>query len=263
MLVYIGHFKLAIVNKKIVQILVGAAMVALFLTGCKSASDKPVINGVTKQVYSFKVPGIDEIKTGELEIYRINQAKLAAEIVNQPEAPKRVSEWQTALDSQIVINGGYHHEDFSPSGYVKTLADTWDQRQFDLDLSGFVVVNEGRIDVVDPLVTSYTITDQPQALQSYPFLIKHGQPAIKEDSGLKARRTAIGIDQEGQIYVIIVRSNYLSLYQLMEQLVATGIEFRNVLNLDGGPSTGIAATNEQELIDSWLPVPSVISWDLR
>jgi len=51
---------------------------------------------------------------------------------------------------------------------------------------------------------------------------------------------------QNNIYVISVPDRGISLYELMNELVKTDIKFNYVLNLDGGPSTGIYANWERD-----------------
>jgi len=100
-------------------------------------------------------------------------------------------------------------------------------------------------------------------LQSYPYLIKNSQPVLQEDTGKTARRSAIGTDAQGNIYLVIADTSHLTLYELMNQLVKTEIPFTDVLNLDGGTSTGIAVSegSYHEIKDSLVRVPGVIVFD--
>lgn len=79
---------------------------------------------------------------------------------------------------------------------------------------------------------------------------------------MKARRTALGVDAANNIYVISVPDREISLYEFMNELLKSGISFLHVLNLDGGPSTGIYAHWEINDIfqNSYSKVPSVIKF---
>ena len=123
------------------------------------------------------------------------------------------------------------------------------------------MINNNNISIRDlsenPLETGEKIEF---ALQSYPFLIKNSVRGFMEDSGKTAYRTAIGIDEKGYVYIIIVDDHRITLYELMVELIETDIDFVNVLNLDGGTSTGISIKrgSYEEVHDSLVKVPNVI-----
>lgn len=199
---------------------------------------------------------------GEIKIYRLNQgyeqSELQANLENNSSSPKRLSEWKKLnSNAELIINAGYHHEDYSPSGYLEIENARVGERQFDLHRSGFVAIKDGKLSLLNSYDLALVSAEFDSLLQSYPFLIVDGQPAIDEDSKLLDRRTALGSDAAGNIYAIIVETPYLSLFELMKKLMASDIEFTNVLNLDGGTSTGIVG-GDLDSINSWLPVPSVL-----
>ena len=75
-----------------------------------------------------------------------------------------------------------------------------------------------------------------------------------------ARRTFIGTDEAGQVYVGVVWKDDVSLFELMQILQELDVNWYDVINLDGGPSTGIAVETGSfvEILDSAGPVPNVI-----
>lgn len=174
--------------------------------------------------------------------------------------PKTVLEWRRGGE-EIVINGGYFDENYKPVGYLTVDSKRIGKGMFDQDKSGLFASQNGKITVrnlkTDPLVNSEQFDF---AVQSYPFLIEDSKPAIKTISEKRARRTAVGIDKEENLYIISVASKELSLYEFMQELQKTEIPFVHVLNLDGGPSTGIYKKwhSEEFSVDSYFPVPNII-----
>lgn len=180
---------------------------------------------------------------------------LAAE--NQP---KRVSAWRDDLsDARLIVNGSYFDADGSPSGYLAIDGRRIGKRAFDLDKSGFVRVGTP-FDILDTSRVPVDLNATREGFQSYPFFFIDGHPAIKRDSGFQARRTFIGTDKDGMIYVGVIADGEISLYATMQALASTGVRWNNVLNLDGGPSTGLATRFEEanETMDSFTPVPNVL-----
>jgi len=192
-----------------------------------------------------------------LTIIKFVPEKYSASVEYNNEA-KIVSQWKSGGE-EIIINGGYFNEDHSPSGYLVIDGKRIGDKMFDQDKSGLLIIDDGKILLRDTNIQPVTSTENIySALQSFPFLIKNSEPAIKTDSGKKARRTAVGIDKNNNVYLIVVNTN-ISLYEFMNYLLNTRINLSNVLNLDGGPSTGIYANwNDNLLYDSFSPVPSVV-----
>jgi uncharacterized protein YigE (DUF2233 family) len=186
-----------------------------------------------------------------------NSFKVSAEYSAQA---KTVQEWASSGE-EMLINGGYFNEDYTPSGYLIVNSQRIGKRIFDQDKSGIFGFQNEQVVVrdlkTDPLKTGEKFDF---AVQSYPFLIEDGKPAIKTISDKRARRTAVGIDKEKNLYIIIVDQKELSLYEFMQELINTKIPFVQVLNLDGGPSTGLYSTwkGEEKILNSYFPVPNII-----
>lgn len=192
-------------------------------------------------------------------LYSFDPGQVDMRIENS-DAPSRVKAWSGKLPSpHLLVNGFYFLEDNSPAGLLITHGDALHDQTFDLDKSG-VIRLAPEFKIIDTGVEDFSEDGVQEAGQSYPFLLKHGQAAVKEDSGLTARRSFIGTDSSGKAYVGVVWRDEVSLFKLMQVLQETGIAWDNVLNLDGGPSTGIAASTDGylETLDSAAPVPSVI-----
>lgn len=166
-----------------------------------------------------------------------------------------VSEWADAIsDELLVVNGVYFHEDNSPSGFLETKNERVGTRAFDIDKSGLITLSP-----VFSIQTDYFLPPEDgvtEAAQSYPMLIANGAPAVAADSGLTARRTFLGTDKDGFLYVGIIRTD-ISLFALSHLLDTMPIDWKQAINLDGGPSTGMSATIDSytELHDSFTPIP--------
>ena len=173
--------------------------------------------------------------------------------------PERIATWaESDLSAAVVLNGVYFHEDFSPSGWLKRGGSVVGTREFDWERSAAVTLNPTFS--IGTASSSVDLRDAQDAFQTYPFLIRHGVPAVQEDSGLIARRTFMGLDTEGRVYVGIVPGGLLSLYTLSQALGALPIAWQDVVNLDGGPSSGLSVqgTERTDVWNSDAPVPNVI-----
>lgn len=211
-------------------------------------------NGVTKT----------EVSDSDIEIFKLDKQRFTVQILSASYG-QHVSTWSNNTTNTISINGGYFHEDYTPSGYLVVDGKRIGDKKFDEDKTGMVVIQDNKLSIRDLKVQPLKEGENfDYALQSYPFLIRNGVGAIKEDSRQEYRRSAIGLDKEDNIYLIIVNSSDLSLYEFMNELLKSDIPFIDVLNLDGGPSSGIGIHigDYNEVIDSVFPVPNILQFHL-
>ena len=180
--------------------------------------------------------------------------------IEQRTEPQRVKTWsEEVAGGHIVINGFYFLEDHAPAGLLITEGKALHEAEFDLDKSGVVQLSP-TFDIIDTDLEIFDAAGVQEAGQSFPFLLKQGRGSIKEDSGLVARRTFLGTDEAGQVYVGMVWKDDVSLFELMNVLQEMNIDWYDVINLDGGPSSGIAVETNGfvEVLDSVAAVPNVI-----
>jgi len=200
-----------------------------------------------------------ESASERLVLYRFVDETHHLRLVHDEATPKAVSQWHVANPSaEIVINGFYFHEDWFPSGRMIADGAYNGDREFDADRSAYVILSP-TFEILDTAVEPIPENVQ-DAAQSYPFLIKNGEAAISEDSGLVARRTFLGDDTAGFGYIGVVPFDEISLFELSHVLDAMDINWDDAVNLDGGPSTGLSATTETvtESYDSFTVVPNTV-----
>lgn len=178
---------------------------------------------------------------------------------------RRVKAWARAFPTAVlVINGFYFLEDESPAGLLIDQGTRRGKTEFDWDKSGMVTLAPN-FSILDTSQVKFTASGVLEAGQSYPFLLRAGEGAVETDSGLSARRTFIGTDTDGMIYLGVIWKDDVTLFELVQTLQETGHEadiiWQDVINLDGGPSTGIAVEAEgfSEILDSAAAVPNVIT----
>ena len=175
--------------------------------------------------------------------------------------PAHVSEWFDHVTSAVMMtNGVYFHEDLFPSGLFIHGGKRIGARQFDADKSG-VLSFTPKPEILRSVLSNEQIKVWQEAAQSFPFLIEDGAIAVATDTGRIARRTFIGLDRDGNVYMGIVPFAGLSLYELARALSRLPIPWDSVLNLDGGPSSGLFVRSGDgvEGLDSFVPVPNVIA----
>ncbi len=230
----------------------------LFVSGCgstpKSAGPIPVPMAIEQTPEPVNTP----------TIIKLEHESFAVQIEYDPQG-KFISEWKNG-GQEIVINGAYFDTDYTPSGLLIINKKRIGKRMFGQNKTGLIAVTNNLTSIRDLAVSPVKDNESLDfALQSYPFLIKNSLPALSSDSGKKARRTALGVDMEKNVYIITATSYQPTLYEFMNQIVATKIPFTFVLNLDGGPSTGLFANwGETQLqMDSFTKVSSVIRFKVR
>jgi uncharacterized protein YigE (DUF2233 family) len=147
---------------------------------------------------------------------------------------------------ELAVNGGF----FDPAGKPLGLAVSGGAvlaRQA-REMSGGIVAIEGdRARLLEGETASLPAAPR-FAIQCRPRLVVGGAPNVRSDDGHRAERTALCLRREGQqIDVVVVRSEPggslgPSLFALGQFLARRGCE--GALNLDGGPSTGVAWREE-------------------
>ncbi len=186
------------------------------------------------------------------------EASLTWSIVASSTEPKSVSKWADEdPKALLVLNGGYFHADGKPSGWAQSSGHLLTGRSFEAQRSGLVSLGEAPALL---LGTTATATIREDGLQSYPWLIESGTLAFTQETGQYARRTFLGMDANRNWYVGIVPSESLTLHQLATVLFEVPVQWRRVINLDGGPSTGLISRfpGAEDRFDSFSPIPYVI-----
>lgn len=237
---------------KIVKMVIIGLVVAIFFGGCGGEARLKM----EEIVYEFEVEQGDFAK---MYLYRFRSEDFNVELVHS-DVPKWIFQWYDELAApDLVVNGFYFHEDLRPSGYFVSEGVVFGKREFDFDKSGLLSF-DGEVEIIDTGEQNVDLGAFGNAAQSYPFLIKDGKAAVKEDSGLMARRSFIGVDVYNNVYVGVVPKRKISLFELGVVLEGMEIQWMDVLNLDGGPSTGLAwkVEGEMEYFNNFTPVPNVI-----
>lgn len=171
---------------------------------------------------------------------------------------KTMLEWADAFpEARLLFNAGYFHGDGLPSGYVVANGSRFGSRAFDANRSNLLTLDPWPVIRPSGAINASSSKEQ---LQSYPLLIKQGQPLIQKESGLYGRRTFVGTDTEGNTYVGFVPYESISFYQLVHLLQQLPVKWQTVLNLDGGSSTGFVSHSSvfDERVESFSTIPYVI-----
>lgn len=156
----------------------------------------------------------------------------------------------TALDevldrahADLVVNAGFFDPKGRPLGLARTDGTTLSPLL--KNLSGGVVTVEGDIARLWE-AESFTLPESAKfAVQCRPRLVVGGKPNVKSDDGKRSERTALCLRDGGKVLDLFVihakdvgEPTGPSLFALGRFLARHGCQ--DALNLDGGPSTGVA-----------------------
>jgi uncharacterized protein YigE (DUF2233 family) len=181
----------------------------------------------------------------------------------------------TALDSvltrtgaDLVVNGGFFDPEGKPVGLA--VSDGAVLSRLGKSLSGGVLTSDG-LHAELFAAEGFVLPDGGTfAIQCRPRLVVQRSANVKSDDGKRAERTALCTRAAGRIVdVVVVRgsddgeSPGPSLFALAHHLAAAGCE--SALNLDGGPSTGVAWREGEQvkLLAPRGPVRHVIAFHER
>lgn len=246
------------------------------LTKTKSTISPPIPSSksnISNTSWTSLQPGLEKRRidihndqnqlTESLHILRLDQSLFRLDVAYS-ETPKNLQDWQKETGALIVVNGGYFRvedEKYIPNGL--TIIDGNPLGSSYEGFGGIVAINEDGAEIRWLVDQPYNPAEGLQAaLQSFPMLVKPGGVlgfSAEHEDNLQARRTVIGQDKDGNLYFIVTPKGYFTLHQLSAYLIASDLHLDIALNLDGGPSSGMAIKNDvQDTIPAQSPLPVVI-----
>ena len=198
---------------------------------------------------------------------RIDPALVQFQVHYDADAPRSISDWLAVTEAAIVFNGGFFSGDNRPVGRIVVDGDLYgapirlDTR---VGTSGLFAVVDDKADIYALGTSDYTPRGMrfETAVEGYPMLLLPGQQVIyPAHSGRRARRTVIGMDDEGNVIVLLVDSVAFTLYELARWLATSNLYLSSALNLDGGRSSGMAINGLDQLtvIPAYVPLPIVVA----
>ena len=203
---------------------------------------------------------------GTVRVLRVDPALVQLRVVYDPGTPKRIGDWADTLNALAVVNGAYFEA--SNAASALTISDGSVAGQSYTGFGGMLAVTDAGQVTLRSLVEQPYQADEPlvQALQSFPRLVEGGRElALPNDNGQQARRTVVATDQDGQVLLLVNDQPQWTLTDLGRWLADSELGIVDALNLDGGPSTGMAIRTPAvtELLDSETPLPQVVVLEAR
>lgn len=208
-----------------------------------------ITDGISYDTIAVKISSKQE---KDLILVKIDPTKARFHIYENTDYDnaKTLAEIHKETKALITFNGGFYSEEFKPTGLLliegKTITP---YKQANLINGIFAIDKENQ-----PILLTHSKLTDPEnylfAIQNGPILLNEkGEVAITQDNAKPASRTAIGIDKDGNIVVIVLKqslfksNNHILLtdfaHLLKENPALNPLGLHSVLNLDGGPSSGI------------------------
>lgn len=197
--------------------------------------------------------------SARITLFRFDKEAFAWRFENQP-IPKTVQSWSKDMKkATFVANGVFFDEKWQPTGMLKTGGKLVGSRNYDPALSGILELSP-EVRVINTATEKYDLTKMTEAAQSFPLIIKAGVSVTSFKDTHAARRTVFGTDNDGNAYVGIIPEDSVTFPDLAKILAKTGVSWSNVINLDGGSSSGFALRSNgmSDNLDSIVQVPNVI-----
>jgi uncharacterized protein YigE (DUF2233 family) len=212
-------------------------------------------------VRRLRVPAAPGQPAIPILVVRIDPATARLRVAYAPDQPRAIRSWFAEEQPLLAVNGSFFTQQYQSTALVIS-----DGHASGPSYEGF----GGMLAVApDGSVSLRALRDQPydsaetldQAMQSFPMLVfPGGVPAGIEDDNERARRTAVALDREGFLLLIISPTSAFTLRGLADWLTQSDLHIEQALNLDGGSSTGLylkaGPLNEQ--IDSLGLLPIVL-----
>ncbi|MBD3328664.1 hypothetical protein GF340_05190 [Candidatus Peregrinibacteria bacterium] len=237
------------------KIFIAVFILSLFLSGCsfltlplenEAQHDDPVKNWnlLTEDLKNLIIVQIDPRKY-KLQI-----------IENSPTEPKTIEEIHNQNNAVVSFNGQFFNEDFEPLGLLISDGQVISEKTKSDLMEGIIAVDQNFNARLFP--AGANLENIEFAIQNGPILLdEKGQNLFTSETGKIASRTALGLDKNNNLILIVIKQsvlnydNVISLHEfgklLEEQPEFKEMGLHSVLNLDGGPSSGLA------LKDSYFP----------
>lgn len=210
--------------------------------------------GVEKRL--FEQQDEEGVAISRIKVIRIDNSQYRFEVAYQPDSPQSIQSWQADLNAIAIINGSFFTPEYVATGLI--VVDGVPTGQSYEEFAGMVVINEGQLSIQDLAERPYSPNDPIDfGLQTFPVLVKNGGQVGYSEPGEAARRSVIGVDENGRVLLIITELGAYSLAEMSQWLIKSELNLDIALNLDGGTSSSLALVGEDAI--GFLPIPNVIA----
>lgn len=204
------------------------------------------------------IPHGDEL--AQLIVVRIDPKQFRFRAVYRAGKPESLARWRALeADASVIINANFFDANHEALGLV--VSDGEARGRAYRDRGGVFQLRNGQASIVTfRSQDQLNIKNIEQAVQGFPLLVEAGRQAyFAAGAGERTRRTAIGIDRQGKVLLMVAPFLGLSLADLSAYLPTTDLEIVSAVNLDGGGSTLIALPGAAYFQPSLERVPTVLA----
>ncbi len=206
------------------------------------------------------------LKTGRVDVVKIDPAQVDFHVRYQPDAPLKVHEWYSTTEALVVINSSFFDGAHHAVGQLTSDGQSGGQAHERME-GAFYLTGVGA--AVWPLRgwTKPAGLQVMESIESFPMLLMPGgivNPDIPNDART-ARRTVVAVDRSGNLLFIATPSSSFTLHGMAVWLANSDLDIDTALNFDGGSSSGIAAWTPTGAwgFDSAGRVPAVVTVDVK
>lgn len=231
----------------------------------------PIAPGVSRRYVTIALDDGDASTT--MYALKLDPRQVLFQVHYEQGVARSINDWRLETQADVVVNGGFFTSEYSAvgrlieDGILYGFALDYGERSAGVP-GMFTVLDDGLVNLYSVGRNQYRPRDLDiwQAIESYPMLVlPGGQPQFRTETYKYARRTAIGIDNEGDVIIMVVDQPVFTLYTFGRWLAASDLNLDMALNLDGGRSSGISVVTGPEsiTIPSFVDVVSVLSVSSR
>lgn len=229
-----------------------AAQADIADTGWQPAAPGAELRRLTATVAGQEAP---------VTVVRLDPAQVRFSVGYRPDDPPPLAQWAAGSGALATINGGF----FDEAGHTVALLVRGGQpvgESYQGRGGMFAVAADGAVSL-------RSLADQPydpaeplaEAIQGWPMLVRPGgEAAYTYEDGQRDRRSAIALDGEGRVLLLVAPTAAFTLAELSSWLAASDLGVASALNLDGGSSSGLLllSATAPERIDAFAPLPIVL-----
>ncbi|ACL26030.1 conserved hypothetical protein [Chloroflexus aggregans DSM 9485] len=221
----------------------------------------PASPTATVQEWQVLTNGIEfrrlDVPGSPVQVIRVDPTQVRFVVGYDPTAPRMLSAWAAQYSAVAAINGGFFDRAGEPVALLISNQQIIGQSY--VEQGGmFAVDAEGRPHLWALAEQPYDGTVFEQAIQGWPLLVRSdGTAAYTDEDGQRARRSAIALDNQGRVLLIVAPAASFSLAEWSQFLATADLDLTIAVNLDGGSSSGLMAQSDRGniRIDSFVPLP--------